>query len=161
MCHADATAKGEPTKMNTEMIENATKEATIGAQSAEVAPAKAAAKKSASPKKGAPKGKKSATGGKPKPGAAPKSEKTAKKAPKPAKATEPKTEGVRAGSKTETILGLLRRAKGATLAEIMVASSWQAHSVRGFISGTLGKKMGLTVNSEKREDGTRVYSIAK
>jgi Protein of unknown function (DUF3489) len=56
---------------------------------------------------------------------------------------------------------LLRRAKGAGLAEIMEATSWQAHSCRGFISGTLGKKMGLTVKSEKREDGTRVYSIAK
>jgi hypothetical protein len=48
-----------------------------------------------------------------------------------------------------------------SLAEIMEVSSWQAHSVSGFVSGTLGKKMGLTVNSEKREDGSRVYSIAK
>jgi hypothetical protein len=36
----------------------------------------------------------------------------------------------------------------------MEAASWQAHSVRGFISGTLGKKMGLTVKSEKRDDGS-------
>jgi hypothetical protein len=43
----------------------------------------------------------------------------------------------------------------------MQATSWQAHSVRGFISGTLGKKMGLTVSSIKRADGARVYSIAK
>jgi hypothetical protein len=41
----------------------------------------------------------------------------------------------------------------------MKASSWQAHSVRGFISGTLGKKMGLTVVSTKGEDGERTYSI--
>jgi hypothetical protein len=141
--------------MTTEMTENTPKDATTGAQSAAVTPAKAVAKKSA------PKGKKSATGGKPKPVTTAKSEKPAKKAAKPAKAAEPKSEGVRAGSKTETILGLLRRAKGATLAEIMEASSWQAHSVRGFISGTLGKKMVLTVKSEKREDGTRVYSISK
>ena len=47
------------------------------------------------------------------------------------------------------------------VAEIVEATSWQAHSVRGFISGTLGKKMGLAVKSEKREDGTRVYSVAK
>jgi Protein of unknown function (DUF3489) len=87
---------------------------------------------------------------------------TAKNAPKAKKS--PKADDVatpREGSKTETILGLLRRAKGATLPEIMEAASWQAHSVRGFISGTLGKKMGLTVKSEKREDGSRVYSIAK
>jgi hypothetical protein len=43
----------------------------------------------------------------------------------------------------------------------MEATSWQPHSCRGFISGTLGKKMGLSVKSEKRDDGTRVYSIAK
>ena len=92
-------------------------------------------------------------------GKAPKAAKQAAKAPK--KATKPKAEGAREGSKTATVLALIQRAKGATLAEIMDATSWQAHSVRGFVSGTLGKKMGLTVNSEKREDGTRVYSIAK
>jgi hypothetical protein len=43
----------------------------------------------------------------------------------------------------------------------MKATDWQAHSVRGFISGTLGKKMGLKVESTKREDGERVYSLAK
>ena len=105
-----------------------------------VAPAKPKATKKTTPTKNAPKAK------------------TAIKAPK---ATKPKAAGVRAGSKTETILDLLRRPKGATLPEIMEASSWQAHSCRGFISGTLGKKMGLTVKSEKRDDGTRVYSIAK
>jgi len=50
---------------------------------------------------------------------------------------------------------------GATLAELMKTLSWQAHSVRGFISGTLGKKMDLPVVSAKREDGARNYSIAK
>lgn len=39
------------------------------------------------------------------------------------------------------------------------ATEWQAHSVRGFISGTLGKKMGLVVTSAKTEAGERVYSI--
>jgi hypothetical protein len=83
--------------------------------------------------------------------------KIAPKAAKQAKEAKP----AREGSKKDIVLGLLQRAKGATLAELMEATSWQAHSVRGFISGTLGKKLGLTVNSEKREDGTRVYSIAK
>jgi hypothetical protein len=41
----------------------------------------------------------------------------------------------------------------------MKAAAWQAHSVRGFISGTLTKKMGLTVVSAKGEDGERSYSI--
>jgi hypothetical protein len=157
------TAEGERTKMTTENIENATKGAEVGAQSAAVAPEKAPSKKPASPKKGGPKSQKSAKAAKAKLAVAAKTKKAmpAKTAAKAPKAGKPKTEGVREGSKTEAILDLLRRAKGATLAEIMEATSWQAHSVRGFISGTLGKKMGLTVKSEKREDGTRVYSIAK
>jgi hypothetical protein len=151
--------------MITENTENATKEANVGAQGAAVAPEKAPSKKVANGKKGAPKGKKSAKTAKPKPAATAKSKKAtpAKTAAKAPKAAKPKAEVdvVRAGSKTAAILEMLRRAKGATLAEIMEAASWQAHSVRGFISGTLGKKMGLAVKSEKREDGTRVYSIAK
>lgn len=67
--------------------------------------------------------------------------------------------GIREGSKTETILGLLKRPGGASLKEIMKATEWQAHSVRGFVSGTLGKKMGLTVLSVKTGDGERSYSI--
>jgi hypothetical protein len=42
----------------------------------------------------------------------------------------------------------------------MSATAWQPHSVRGFISGALGKKMGLTVESTKNEAGDRVYRIA-
>ena len=137
--------------------------AAVAAQGANVAPEKAASKKAASPKKGAPKAQKSPKGAKSKPAAAAKSKKAtpAKTAARAPKASKAKAEGIRAGSKTSTILDLLRRAKGATLAEIMEATSWQAHSVRGFLSGTLGKKMGLAVKSEKREDGTRVYSVAK
>jgi hypothetical protein len=56
------------------------------------------------------------------------------------------------------VLALLQRKNGATLTEIMKATQWQAHSVRGFISGALGKNMGLTVESAKRADGD-VYSI--
>ena len=87
---------------------------------------------------------------------------SAKKAARSAqKARGSKTEGAREGSKTATVLALMQRAKGATLAEIMEATGWQAHSVRGFISGTLGKKMELKVESIKREDGERVYSLPK
>ena len=46
------------------------------------------------------------------------------------------------------------------LVDSMEATGWQAHSVRGFISGTLGKKMGLKVESAKRADGQRVYTLA-
>jgi hypothetical protein len=70
-----------------------------------------------------------------------------------------KTKGTREGSKTEAILALMRQPGGASLKTIMAATNWQAHSVRGFVSGTLGKKMGLTVESTKTEDGERNYSI--
>jgi hypothetical protein len=84
--------------------------------------------------------------------------KKAAKAPKKAKSA--KTKGAaREGSKTEKILDLLKRAEGATLSELMKLLGWQAHSVRGFLSGTVGKKMGLAVTSTKGEDGTRNYSI--
>ena len=62
-------------------------------------------------------------------------------------------------NKTATVLDLLRREGGATLDDIMSATGWQAHSVRGFISGVLGRRMGLTVESTKREDGKRAYSV--
>jgi hypothetical protein len=78
-----------------------------------------------------------------------------KAVPKPAT----RATSARAGSKKATVLALLQRKNGATLAEIMKATQWQAHSVRGFISGALGKKMGLTVDSVRREDGERVYSV--
>jgi len=41
----------------------------------------------------------------------------------------------------------------------MKETGWQAHSVRGFLSGTVGKKMGLAVTSTKGEDGERTYSV--
>jgi hypothetical protein len=64
------------------------------------------------------------------------------------------------GSKKAEVLALMRRKNGATLAEIMKATGWQAHSVRGFISGGLTKKMGLKVESTKGKDGERTYRIA-
>jgi len=66
---------------------------------------------------------------------------------------------VRPDSKTGKVLAMLRRTEGATLQEIMSVTDWQAHSVRGFVSGTLGKKLRLTVVSAKGEDGQRRYSV--
>jgi len=63
-------------------------------------------------------------------------------------------------SKCETITALLYRESGATLAELTTATGWQAHSVRGFLSGTLKKKLGYTVSSERSDDGVRRYRIA-
>jgi hypothetical protein len=65
----------------------------------------------------------------------------------------------REGSKTDAVLKLLRGSGGATLNDLMNATGWQAHSVRGFISGTVGRKMGLTVVSRKIDSGERAYSI--
>ena len=95
----------------------------------------------------------------PKKGKAPKKASPAKKAPKGGKKASAKKPGAREGSKTAKVLDLLKRPNGATLKEVMKATGWQAHSVRGFISGTLGKKMGLTVISTKAEDGERTYSL--
>ncbi len=72
-------------------------------------------------------------------------------------ATPPKD--AREGSKKAIVLELLRRPEGATLQEIMSATQWLAHSVRGFLSGALGKKMGLTVESFKTPEGVRAYRI--
>jgi hypothetical protein len=117
--------------------------ADVAAQGAHVAPKKASSKKGATRKKGAPKGQKAAKGGKP-------GKKAAKESTMP-----------RAESKGAKILALIRRPKGATLADLAKLTGWQNHSIRGFLSGAVGKRMGLTVESAKREDGERVYSIRK
>ncbi len=74
---------------------------------------------------------------------------------------EPKARTAREGSKKSQVVELLRRPDGATLKDIMDATGWQAHSVRGFISGSVTKKMGLTVESFKKENGDRAYRVAK
>src|ERR1035437_2561674 len=62
-------------------------------------------------------------------------------------------------TKTNPVIGLLQRESGATIPESMTATGWQAHSVRGFISGTLRKKQGLTITLGEREDGKRAYHL--
>ena len=92
---------------------------------------------------------------------APTKAKAAKKATSTKKTPkgEKKASGSREGSKSAKVLGLLKRPDGATLAELMKATGWQGHSVRGFLSGALGKKLGLTVTSTKTEGGERSYSV--
>jgi len=72
---------------------------------------------------------------------------------------KPKAATARDGSKKATVIAMLSRKDGATLEAIMKATDWQAHSVRGFISGALIKKDGLKVESFKRQDGERAYAI--
>jgi hypothetical protein len=70
-------------------------------------------------------------------------------------APAPKT---RDGTKQAKVVAMLRRPKGATIAQIVEATGWQSHTVRGAFAGALKKKLGLTVTSEKVE-GTRVYRL--
>jgi Protein of unknown function (DUF3489) len=130
--------------------------ATVAEQGVHVAPEKTSSKKGATHKEGAPKGKKSAKGGKAK--ASPKKTAKAGKKAKPAPAKETSTP--RAESKGAKILELIGRPKGASLAEIVKATDWQKHSIRGFLS-TAAKKHGLKIESMKTEAGDRVYQIRK
>jgi Protein of unknown function (DUF3631)/Protein of unknown function (DUF3489) len=67
----------------------------------------------------------------------------------------------RAGTKTAAVLQLLRRKPGATTVEIAKATGWQNHTIRGFISGTVTKRMRLTVESSMNDDGGRTYRIVE
>lgn len=68
--------------------------------------------------------------------------------------------GVVAPSKTDFVLKKLRGAKGTTLAQLSELTGWQAHSVRGFLSGTVRKKLGLNLISDAGKDGIRRYRIS-
>ena len=92
---------------------------------------------------------------------APKAKAASTVARKSASRAKAKTVSVRRESKTSKVLSLLRRPKGAALNELTKATGWQAHSVRGFLSGTLRKKMGLAVASAKSADGERRYSLSR
>lgn len=74
--------------------------------------------------------------------------------------SKPEGAPFRAGTKGAAIAALLARSEGASLPELMEASGWQAHSVRGFLSGTLRKKHGLAVQSEPGSGGPRRYRVA-
>jgi hypothetical protein len=144
--------------MKNEETTTADTAAAVAAQGAHVAPEKVPSKNAATRKKSAAKGRKTAKGGKTKAAAPKKGAKAAKKAAKPTAAKNASTP--RAGSKGAKILEMIGRAKGATLAEIMKATGWQAHSVRGFLS-TAARKLGIKIESAKNEAGDRVHRIVK
>ncbi|RWN26139.1 MAG: DUF3489 domain-containing protein [Mesorhizobium sp.] len=62
-------------------------------------------------------------------------------------------------TKTDIVLKKLKSAKGITVQALMEATGWQAHSVRGFLSGTVKKKLGHELLSETGKDGQRRYRI--
>ena len=86
---------------------------------------------------------------------------------KAATTAKPKTSGKnrnrRAGGssipKSSRITALLNRPDGATIAELMKITGWQSHSIRGFLSGTLKKRKGLVVSTQKDEAGVMRYRI--
>ena len=65
---------------------------------------------------------------------------------------------LKAASKQDQIIALLHKPQGVNLTELMQATSWQAHSIRGFLSGTIKKKLNLNLISQKI-DGAQVYRI--
>jgi hypothetical protein len=88
-----------------------------------------------------------------------------KKQKKSGKSVKPKAEKkatrpVRSDSKQAQLIAMLKRAKGASIEEIVEAFDWQPHTVRGAIAGALKKKLRLDVASEKDEKRGRVYRIA-
>jgi hypothetical protein len=78
----------------------------------------------------------------------------------PETAAAPRRPRSREGTKEAQLIAMLRRTEGASLDQIVEATGWQKHTVRGAISGALKKKRGLEVTSAKDESGARVYRIA-
>ena len=83
--------------------------------------------------------------------------------PKPGQAQTPddvaKPVAIRPGTKQAQIIAMLQRPEGATVAEIVAATSWQAHTARGAISGAIKKKLGLPVTSEKVDGRGTVHRL--
>lgn len=92
-------------------------------------------------------------------------EKPARAAPKKAAGAPESQAGVdhrsllRKDTKQAIVIGMLQRPEGATVAQIMAATGWQAHTVRGTFAGAFKKRLGLNVVSEKT-DGERTYRLA-
>jgi len=82
------------------------------------------------------------------------------RAPRTQAARQSRPRGQRDGSKEAQVIEMLRRQEGATIAQIMAATGWQAHTVRGAFAGALKKRRGLAVTSEKPQGGERIYRIA-
>ena len=67
---------------------------------------------------------------------------------------------IRPGTKLAAIIAAMRHPGGATIAQMMAGTGWQAHTVRGTISGMVKKRLGYEVVTEKGADGQRAYRIA-
>ena len=85
----------------------------------------------------------------------PKKIKAQKSEPKPPTAERK----IREGTKQSLVIEMLRRPEGASIAEIVEATSWASHTTRGFLAGALKKKLGLAINSQKDDVRGRTYKI--
>jgi hypothetical protein len=147
--HVTSAQKGKPKSMTIETNDTA---AAVAEREATEAPEPDSAKKATSRNSRVPKGRKTA--------------KTAKGGTKPRNRGETNKTAIRARhakeqrpeSKGAKILTLIGRPKGATLNEIMNATDWQAHSIRGLLS-TASKRRGLKIDSSKNDAGDRVYKL--
>jgi hypothetical protein len=77
----------------------------------------------------------------------------------PTTAKAPRERKTRDGTKQAAMIAMLQRPEGATLDELVAATGWQSHTVRGAMAGALKKKLGLTIASEKSETRGRVYKL--
>jgi len=89
-----------------------------------------------------------------------------KVAAKPSRRTErarrdPQSDAAKNRTKQAVLIALLSHSEGASVPEMAAKAGWQHHSVRGFLSGTVKKKLGLGLSSETVEGRGRVYRIAK
>jgi hypothetical protein len=147
----DKRTKGARNNMTN--AETNDKAATVAEQGAHDGPKKPYSKKGATRKKSAPKSQKTAMRVKANSASNSRANasKNAGKTKRRATASHPESKGAR-------ILALIGRPKGASIAEIMKATAWQAHSVRGFLS-TAAKMRGIKIGSARSESGDRIYTI--
>ena len=131
---SNAEEQANPPAAATVQPPKATKRANVAARKRRIAPGKPRSGKKASSAERRPKGQRLPN--------------------RPSPAT-----GAREGSKAAKVLSLLRRPDGASLKELMKATGWLAHSVRGFLSGTVAKRMNLDLVSKKKADGDRRYFV--
>jgi hypothetical protein len=82
------------------------------------------------------------------------------KAPKPELKSASAERKTREGTKQTLVIEMLRRPEGATIAEIVEATGWQSHTVRGVMAGALKRKLGLVINSEMDDARGRIYKTS-
>lgn len=146
--------------MNADASSTPRQTAATTPRAAPVALEKAASIKAASTRKSAHRAGTDAKNAAPKSSSNTTKKQPARTAASKAATTNPEAAVPREFSKKQIVLDLLRRKNGATMGEIANATGWQNHSIRGFISGAIGKKMGMAIESALNNAGERTYKLA-